>query len=161
MKKIIIVIGLLLATGIAMRAQELYNAGEFGVDLTVGVRTANLDDEESNYGFGLQYYITRNLGLGAYTTLTEMGGHTFENVSVRGLWRIPIEKHAFYFFGGVTRQLHVGSEEDGWSLQLGPGYQYMLVEHVSLFSEVGLDKVWTGDERPLAATIRGGLRFSF
>lgn len=144
-------------TCIAAHGQEFYKADEFAVDAFGGIVTEDLDSEQALYGFGVQYYLTKNLGAGVYTSLGDLSGKTFDNVSVRGLWRVPYEKHALYFFGGVTRQLD-GSD---WSLQLGPGYEFRPIDHIGLFAEVGMNKVWTGDERPLAATVRGGIRFSF
>lgn len=162
MKTLLIVVLTFIAC-VASKAQEsLFEAGEFSVDAFGGVTSPDLDSERTSYGFGLQYYLTRSLGVGVYTTLENLSGHTFDNVSFRGLWRVPVEeKHAFYFFGGGTRQLHVGSEEDGWSIQLGPGYEYRPIEHVGLWAEIGMDKVVTGETRSLAATARGGIRFTF
>lgn len=158
MKKTLIIIGLLLATGLAMRAQEFYKGGEFSIEAFGSVVSPDLDSERTQYGFGGQFFLTRNLGIGAYTAIENLDGHTLENVTVRGIWRVPIERHALYFWGGATRYFH---DETRWNLVLGPGYEFRPIEHVGLFAEIGMEKELTGEVRDLSATARAGLRFSF
>lgn len=153
----------LLCLATSLCAQDIpevdcYRANEFAVDLFGGVRSPDLDSERRHYGFGLQYYATRNIGIGVATEFENLSGHTFDVVAFRGLWRVPFERHAFYVFGGGTRRFH---GDTGWSFQLGPAYEFRPVNHVGLFTEIGIDKVVSGDTRPVAATARAGLRFSW
>lgn len=149
----------LALTGMAQeQAQSNFRAGEFALDLSGGVTSPDLDAERTSYGFGAQYYLTKSLGVGAYTTLENLSGHTFENISFRGLWRVPVHpQHALYAFGGVRRQFH---DDTHWALELGPGYEWRPIKRIGVFAEAGLDKQWTG-LREASAIARGGLRIAF
>lgn len=158
MKKTLLIIAITIVTSLTLLAQEkAFKGGEFSVDAFGGIKS-DLATERSFYGFGLQYYLTENLGIGAYTSLENLSGHTFENVSLRGLWRVPIEKHAFYAFGGATRTFR---EDIGWEINIGPGYEYRIAEHVGLWTEVGFNKDVEDATKDPYATVRGGIRFSF
>lgn len=156
-RKIAICLAALMAAGFTVKAAEGYRGNEFSVDAFGGVNT-DLSTERSFYGFGLQYYLTKNLGFGAFTSLDNLSGHTFENVSLRGLWRVPIEKHAFYGFGGAARIFH---GDTGWLIQLGPGYEYRIWERIGLWAEIGFNKDVEDETKDPYASVRGGVRFSF
>lgn len=158
MIKTLLVLAITTLTSLTLQAQEkAFKGGEFSIDAFGGVNT-DLYTERSFYGFGLQYYITENLGFGAFTSLDNLSGHTFENVSFRGLWRVPIEKHAFYAFGGATRVFH---GDLSWEMNLGPGYEYRIVEHVGLWVEIGFNKDVEDETKDPYASVRGGVRFTF
>jgi len=136
---------------------RFYEGKEFSLDIFGGVNT-DLYTEHSFYGFGTQFYLTENLGFGAFTTLDELSGHLFERISFRGLWRVPIEKHAFYAFGGATRVYH---DETAWILNLGPGYEYRIMKHIGLWTEIGFNKDVEDETQDPYASVRGGIRFTF
>lgn len=160
MKKIIIVIGLLLATGIAMRAQE-FKPGEFQVDVFGQVATPDLDSERTSYGFGVSYFIGESLGLGVRTSFDELSGDLFESISPRLLWRVPLQsRHALYAFFQGTRTFHGNT---GWSAEAGPGYEFRPMEHVGIYCEIGMRKQVTGPNRSTDTFGVGevGIRLSF
>jgi len=155
--KTLLTILITIATCIALQAQSAYKAGEFSVDGFGGVNT-DLSTPRGFAGVGLQYYLTENAGVGVYTSLENLSGHTFENVSVRALWRLPIERHALYAFGGATRVFH---DDTAWLMQLGPGYQYQITKHVGLWTEIGFNKDVEDETKDPYASVRAGVRFSF
>lgn len=159
MKNIIrtaIVLGILALTGLALRAQEPFGPG-FSLDAFGGVRT-DLSTERSFYGFGVQYFVTPNLGFGAYTSMENLSGKTIDNISPQIIWRVPLGKHAFSFAGGVTRTFH---DETGWELNLGPLYEYALTPHLHPWAGIAFNKDWQNDDKDPYATVRIGARYSF
>lgn len=154
---VVAALGILSLTAAPAPPTSPFHAGEVALDAFGAVTSPDLDAETLSYGVGAQLYLTRNLGVGVSTSLTETEGHFFENVSFRGLWRVPIERHALYAFGGVTRYVH---DNPRYSLILGPGYEWRPVDHLGFFGEVGMEKELTGTERSLAATARLGIRLS-
>lgn len=160
MKKIIIVIGLLLATGIAMRAQE-FKPG-FHADFFAQVATDDLDTGHGSYGFGVGVYATESLGFGVRTTFDELSGDLFESISPRVMWRVPlVGKHALYGFAQGTRTFH--GDAIGWSVSAGPGYQFNPFEHVGVYFEISMLKQVAGKNRSTDTFGVGevGVRFSF
>lgn len=127
------------------KATKAFNAGEFQGELFGQVVTPDLDSERTGYGFGVSYYITESLGAGIRTTFDELSGDTFENISLRGLWRVPVGgKHALYAWAQATRTFH---GRTSWGGELGPGYEWRPIEHVGLYGEIGMRKELTGNDR--------------
>lgn len=156
--KTILTVLITIATCIALHAQSTaYKAGEFSVDGFGGANT-DLSTARLFSGVGVQYYITENLGVGAYTSLDNLSGHTIENASLRALWRVPIERHAFYAFGGATRVFHEGTQ---WLINLGPGYEYRISKHIGLWTEIGFNKDVEDETKDPYASVRVGVRFTF
>lgn len=146
-----------IVTCLALHAQEkFYEGGEVSIDAFGGVNT-DLSTPRGFGGAGVQYYFTENAGVGAYTSLENVGGHLFENVSVRGLWRVPIERHAFYAHGGAARVFH---DDTAWIIQLGPGYEYRRGKW-SFWGELGFNKDAEDETKDPYASMRAGVRFTF
>lgn len=164
MKKEILTLVMVCACALSLVAEEqkkAFNGGEFQVEAFGQVTTPDLDTERSSYGFGVSYYATESLGAGVRTTLDELSGHTFESISPRLLWRVPVgEKHAFYAFVQGTRTFH---GETGWSGEAGPGYEYRPFDHVGFYAEIGMRKELTGARRSTDTfgTGEAGIRLSF
>lgn len=141
--------------------KKAFNAGEFQGELFGQVITPDLDSERTGYGFGVSYYITESLGAGLRTTFDELSGDAFENVSLRGLWRVPVGgKHALYAFAQGTRVFH---GDTGWTVEAGPGYAYRPFEHVEFFGEISMRKEVAGPNRSTDTFGVGeaGLRFTW
>lgn len=159
-KHVAFIITILALTGLTMRAQE-FKPGEFQVDVFGQVATPDLDSERTSYGFGVSYFIGESLGVGVRTSFDELSGHLFESVSPRLLWRVPLQsRHALYAFFQGTRTFHGNT---GWSAEAGPGYEFRPIEHVSIYSEIGMRKHVAGPNRDTDTYGTGevGLRLSW
>lgn len=144
------------------KTTSAFHGNELSAEVFGAVISPDLDSETTGYGYGVQYYLPwiENLGGGVYTSFKDLSGHMFDNVSARLLWRVPVaDKHAFYAHGGGTRYFH--GDDTRWTLILGPGYSYRPWKHIDFFSEIGMEKELTGEERELSATARAGVRFVF
>lgn len=151
-----VIIAILAITGLTMRAGEPFGP-DFSIDAFGGVKS-DLSTERSFYGFGVQYFVTPNLGFGAYTAMENLSGKTIDNISPQIIWRVPLGKHAFSFAGGVTRTFH---DETGWELNLGPLYEYALTEHFHPWVGIAFNKDWQHEEKDPYATVRVGARYTF
>lgn len=160
---------LLAAAMTASAAEEVvaptdseFKAGEFQAEIFGAVATKDLDTERTGYGFGVSYYITESLGAGLRTTLDELSGHTFESVSPRLLWRVPLGgKHALYAFAQGTRVFH---DRTVWTVEAGPGYCFRpFGSGLELFAEIGMRKEIAGADRSTDTFGTGevGLRFTW
>lgn len=169
MKKLLAIVGILTLLGILTRAAEpklptppeavadYYRAGEFSVEGFGGLRTSDFDNERSNIGIGMNYFLTENVGVGIATAFENTSGQFFENLSVRGIYRIPIDKNAIYGFVGGYYLF----DNDDWAADLGVGVERRWIPHLGTFLEIGMLKKLTGNEKPAAATARVGLRIPF
>lgn len=133
-----------------------FRAGEFSIDLFGGVKTTDFDNERSSAGFGVNLFLTENIGIGASTAFEDLSGSAFDNFSLRGIYRIPIHKNAIYGFGGAQRLLNQGD----WAGELGVGVERRWTSHFGTFVEVGMHKELTG-ERNASATGKVGIRVAF
>lgn len=158
MKKLLTIIGLLAVLGTLTRvcAEGPYRAQEFQIDGFYQSTSIDLDDERGAVGIGGNLFLTRNLGLGISTALEDLNGSTIDSISVRGIFRAPINQYAFYAFGGGTRELDSGD----WSIQAGPGFEWRWTPNFGPWAEIGFTKQLTGS-RDIAAQARLGLRVSF
>lgn len=138
-----------------------FKAGEFSVDLFGGVKTPDFDRERSSAGFGVNLFITENIGIGASTAFEDMNGSAFDNFSLRGIYRIPLSyvpgnQNAIYGFAGAQRLLNQGD----WAGELGVGVERRWARHFGTFAEIGMFKELTG-ERNVSATGKVGVRVVF
>ena len=155
-----IAITILALAGFALRAQE-FKPGVH-VDFFGQVATDDLDTGHGSYGFGVGGYVTENLGVGVRTTFDELSGHTFESISPRVMWRVPLAgKHALYAFAQGTRTFH--GDAIGWAVSAGPGYQYNLFDHFGVYTEISMLKQVQGKNRSTDTFGVGelGLRLTF
>lgn len=153
------------AVAVALAAQaaddqltQKFTGNEFSIE-SFGTVTTDLVNEEASYGFGVSYYVTSSLGARVRTSFDELSGHTFENVSAHGLWRIPIGRHALYAFAGGTREFR---GDTGWSIQFGPGYAFRPFNNgLTLSAEIGMTKRINDSQEPPEATATVGIGYAF
>jgi hypothetical protein len=158
--KLFIILGLLLTLGclthLCAQETKYYRPFEFQIDGFGEIKTPDLDRERSAAGVGVNLFFTENFGMGVSSSIEDTRGSFVDHVSFKGIFRVPVNRFAFYVYGGATRQLKAGE----WSLILGPGGEFRFTPNVGLFTEIGMDKQLTG-ERTVTAQARTGLRVSF
>lgn len=138
----------------AEAAPEYYKAGEFQIGSFYQTRTEDFEKERGSTGVEVSYFLTKNIGLSAATDLSDLNGQLIENVGLRAIYRVPVEKSALYGYAGAVRLI----EEEEWALQLGIGAQHQFSKWVQPFVEAGmLKQIDHGAE----AIGRVGLRISF
>lgn len=136
---------------------KYYKANEFSVDVFGGLRTSDFDTERSHAGVGMNYFLTENIGVGVATSWEDLNGQFFDNISVRGIYRIPIDKNCIYgFLGGQFL-----FDPDDWAANFGVGVERRWIPHLGTFLEIGMHKELTGDERAASATAKVGIRIPF
>lgn len=153
MKKIIIVIGLLLAT-IAMRAQELYGSG-FSIDGFASVVTSDFNNEKLGYGVGVNYFFTDNLGVGVEALTDRLDTDIAAGANL--IYRIPIGQSAPYVFAGGGYDW----ETEQVNISVGVGLEHRFTEHWGIFGDARLLKDIEGTDTPSAAFARLGIRIAF
>jgi hypothetical protein len=121
--------------------EEIFHANEASIDLfgsvSIGQQTINhisgdhvRDDGRLGAGIGLNYFITRNIGVGG-DAYTENTAHNFvDNASGNLIFRIPIDKAhlAPYVFGGGGYQF---DPNEVWFGQVGVGLEVRLTHNLS------------------------------
>ena len=124
---------------------QLFRANEFSLDMfgsvSVGQQTINRisgnrvrDDGRLGAGIGLNYFLTRNIGIGG-DAYTENTAHNFvDNASGNLIFRIPIDKiHlAPYVYGGGGYQF---DQAEVWFGQVGAGLEVRITHNISLFAD--------------------------
>lgn len=135
--------------------ESLYKAG-VELDLFGQVRTTDFDTERGSAGVGLSAYFTESIGVRATTAFEDLRGSVFDNVSIHGLYRMPLNKNAIYGYAGAQRLLNDGE----WALEGGVGAERRWARHFATFAEIGFHKQLTG-ERPIAALGKVGIRIPF
>jgi hypothetical protein len=137
--------------------QAFYRKGEFSLDTFGGLRTSDFDSEKSHVGVGMNYFLTENIGAGVATSWEDASGQFFDNINVRVIYRIPIDKNAIYGFAGGQFLF----DNDDWAAELGVGVERRWTRHFGTFLEIGMHKELTGEERPASATAKVGVRIPF
>lgn len=166
MKKILILFSILTLPAVIARAADqlpapevtkYFKANEFSATVFGGVRTSDFDSERSHAGVGVGYFLTENIGGDISTSWEDLNGQFFDNISVRALYRIPIDKNAIYgFLGGQFL-----FDNDDWAALLGVGVERRWKPWLGTFLEIGMHKELTGNERPASATAKIGVRVPF
>lgn len=119
----------------------------------------SMRDGQWGAGLGVNYFITRNVGIGADAFGIDNGDDLVDAVSASLILRVPIDvAHlAPYVFGGGGRQLE-GS--DTWTLHGGVGLELRMNRHTGIFLDGRY--VWPDDnDRSDYALLRAGVRFAF
>lgn len=157
MKKTLTIIGLVALLGTLTRvcaAEESYRASEFSLEGFYATSTPDFEAETGSAGVGLNFFPWRNLGLGVSTAVGNLNGPLIDSVSLRGIYRVPIEKTALYGYGGSTRLL----KREEWTIDLGVGAEHRFSPNFGPFIEAGMVKLL---KHSAEATGRVGLRVSF
>lgn len=134
--------------------RSFYREREFQIDSFYQTVTPDFEQERGSAGLGLNAFITRNLGFGVSTDLQNLNGPLIDNVSLRGIYRVPIDRTALYGYGGTTRYF----KREDWSINLGVGAEVRLSPNAGPFVEAGMIKFL---KQGAEATGRIGFRFSF
>lgn len=148
---------LVLLSAVARAADEpksFYRDFEFSVDGFYQTATPDFEKETGSSGVGANVFFTRNFGIGASTALANLNGQFIDAVSLRGIYRVPIEKTALYGYAGSTRLFRA----EDWTVDLGVGVEHRFTERLGPFLEAGMIKEVNGGAN---ATGRVGLRINF
>lgn len=135
-----------------------YAANTFNVDVFGGVATRGRngeDDAKFEYGAGVNYFITRNVGIDVHTYADAF--RLPYNLNVSGIYRYPIEGTAFapYGFGGIGRQWEFAPQ---WLGHVGLGGEFRLNQNTGLF--VDWRRVFAFDTQDYSL-YRFGVRIGF
>lgn len=155
MKKLILLILLCASAALAADEQKsFYREREFQIDTFYATTTPDFEQETGSAGIAANVFFTRNFGLGVSTALENMDGAFLDNVSLRAIYRVPIERTALYAYGGSTRLL----KAEEWTIDLGVGAEHRFTKNAGPFAEIGMVKLM---KHAAEATARVGLRLSF
>ncbi len=108
-------------------------------------------------GVGVNYFFTRNIGIGGDINIPDDGGNFINNIDGSLIARLPIGHSGFspYLFGGGGRQTQPVWE---WTGHLGVGAEYRFNPVTGIF--VDGRYMWV-DKTPDELLLRAGLRFVF
>ena len=154
--------------GLQYDKTDYYRANELSVDIfgTASIGRYTLEhwsgprvrqNTEGGVGTGLNYFITRNIGIGADAYSENTSGAFIDSASASLILRLPLGQSGFapYAFGGGGRQFDLGRV---WFGQAGVGVEYRFTPHVGAFLDV---RGVVPDETKYYGVARLGLRFAF
>ena len=129
--------------------------GAYTLDHMSGDRVRQ--NTEFGAGAGVNYFITRNLGVGAEAYSENTTGVFIDNASASLILRLPLGQSGFapYAFGGGGHQFDAAKL---WFGQAGAGMEYRFTQHVGVFLDARM--VWP-NETKYYGVARFGLRFAF
>jgi len=112
---------------------------------------------EVGAGVGINYFITRNLGIGADMYSENIGGPFIDSGEANLILRLPLGHSGFapYIFGGGGDQFDMAKT---WFGQAGIGLEYRFARHMGLFVDA---RGVLPDETKCYGVSRLGLRFVF
>ncbi len=147
---------------------DIYRANELSLDgFGTGSDGSYTIDHPSNNrirqntqggaGAGINYFLTRNFGIGAEGYSENTSGVFIDNASGNLILRLPLGQGGFspYIFGGGGHQFDAAKL---WFGQAGAGLEYRFTPHVGIF--VDARAVWP-NETKYYGVARAGLRFAF
>jgi hypothetical protein len=110
-----------------------YLANQFNVDIFGSLATRGRSGEDDNklgIGAGVNYFITRNIGVDVHTYADAF--KVPYNINFSGIYRYPIDGTAFapYAFGGIGRQWEYRAQ---WLGHLGLGGEFRINERTGVF----------------------------
>jgi len=108
-------------------------------------------------GAGANYFITRNIGIGADAYSENTTGAFIDSASGNLILRLPLGQSGFapYVFGGGGHQFDMGQM---WFGQAGGGMEYRFTRHVGVFID---GRGVLPNETKLYGVARAGMRFAF
>ena len=147
---------------------NLYRASELSLDVfgTASVGKYTLDhwsgervrrNTRLGAGLGLNYFITRNLGIGADVYSENTTGPFIDSASANLILRLPLGESGFapYALAGGGYQFDMAKV---WFGQVGGGIEYRFTRNAGVF----LDARWVlPDETKYYGVARFGVRFAF
>ena len=147
---------------------ELYRCNELSVDAfgTASLGRYTIEhwsssrarhNTEFGAGVGLNYFLTRNLGIGADVYSEGIGGPFIDSAEANLILRLPLGHCGFapYVFGGGGGQFDMAKT---WFCQAGAGMEYRFTRHLGLFVDA---RGVLPDETTGFGVGRLGLRFAF
>jgi hypothetical protein len=154
--------------GLHYEKGDCYRAYELSVD---GFGTASLgkytiehpsnarvrQNTQLGAGAGVNYFFTRNIGIGADAYSENTSGAFIDSASANLILRLPLGQSGFapYAFGGGGRQFDLAKV---WFGQAGVGMEYRFTPHVGVFIDA---RGVLPDETKYYGVARLGLRFAF
>jgi hypothetical protein len=152
----------------AETAGDYYRSGELSVDAfgTGSLGEYTLDHLSNNrirqntkfgVGAGINYFITRNIGIGGDAYSENTTGAFIDSASANLILRLPLGQSGFapYIFGGGGHQFDMAQM---WFGQAGGGMEYRFTPNVGVFLDARA--VWP-NETKYYGVARAGLRFAF
>jgi hypothetical protein len=129
--------------------------GQYTIEHLSGSRIRN--NSGVGAGVGLNYFITRNLGIGADVYSENTGGPFIDSAEANLILRLPLGHCGFasYVFGGGGSQFDMAKT---WFGQAGVGLEYRFTRHLGLFVDA---RGVLPDETKCYGVGRLGLRFAF
>ena len=171
MKKLLAVLLLSATTLFAAEPIDCYQANEVSFDTFFQVRTDDFDDERMGAGIGINYFLTRNWGIGIEGSAENTSGVFVEATRANLIYRIPINRSAIYVFAGAGANfcvppepesaLESGESDEGgdkWAIDVGVGIEHRFAKHFGAFTDIRLDKI---EDRGATALARLGFRIPF
>ena len=147
---------------------DYYRAEEFTLDVFGSASLGQHDiknlsgdvveeNSELGVGVGLNYFFTRNLGLGVDAYSENTSGSFIDSASANLILRLPLGQGGFapYAYGGGGRQFDMA---EAWFAQLGAGIECRFTPQIGAF----LDARWVlPEESDDYGVARLGVRFGF
>ncbi|HSH96505.1 MAG TPA: outer membrane beta-barrel protein [Roseimicrobium sp.] len=153
---------------VAADSGSYYQANELSVDgfgsASVGKDTINnwsgsrvKHDARLGAGAGINYFFTRNIGIGGDALLENTSGPFIDSASVSLILRFPLGSTGFapYALGGGGRQFDI---DHALSCHFGGGIEYRFAPKVGAFVDA---RCVVPEKTSYYGTARLGLRFSF
>jgi hypothetical protein len=147
---------------------DLYRSNELSVDVfgTASLGQYNIEhpsnqrvrqDTKFGAGAGLNYFITRYIGIGAEAYSENTTGTFIDSASANLMLRLPLGQSGFapYILGGGGHQF---DQTDFWFGQAGGGMEYRFSPNVGVFLDARA--VWPNETKNYGVA-RLGLRFAF
>ena len=147
---------------------DLYRGNELSVDAfgTASIGQYNIEhpsnrtvrqDTKFGAGAGLNYFITRYIGIGAEAYSQNTTGTFIDSASANLMLRLPLGQSGFapYILGGGGHQF---DRTDFWFGQAGGGMEYRFCPNVGVFLDARA--VWPNETKNYGVA-RLGLRFAF
>jgi hypothetical protein len=129
--------------------------GEYTLDHLSGSRVQQ--NIRLGAGAGANYFIIRNIGIGADAYSENTSGAFIDSASASLILRLPLGQSGFapYAFGGGGHQFDMGKM---WFGQAGAGMEYRFTPHVGVFIDA---RGVLPNETKLYGVARVGMRFAF
>jgi len=129
--------------------------GKYTIDHTSNARVRH--NTRLGAGAGINYFITRNIGIGAEAYSENITGPFVDSASANLTLRLPLGQSGFapYVFGGGGRHF---DPVKTWFGQAGAGMEYRFTPHIGVFLDA---RGVVPNETKYYGVARLGMRFAF
>jgi len=143
------------ASELSLDAFGSASLGKYTIDHPSEMRVRN--NTRLGAGAGINYFITRNIGIGTEAYSENTTGTFVDSVSANLTLRLPLGQSGFapYVFGGGGRQFDTVK---AWFAQAGAGMEYRFTRHVGVFLDA---RGVLPNEAKYYGVARLGMRFAF